>query len=52
MEPLTCQTCNTAKPEHKVRWRSFDLDLPALRLCQICAVLLWTDPAMLKELGL
>jgi hypothetical protein len=50
--PLTCQTCGNAKPEAKVRWRSFDLDLPALRLCTICTHLLGTDPAMLKELGL
>lgn len=46
---LTCQACNTAKPEAKVRWRSFDMDLPAVRLCQYCSVLLVTDPDLLEE---
>jgi hypothetical protein len=28
--PLACQACGTARPEDKVRWRSLDMDLPAL----------------------
>lgn len=50
--PLRCQTCNTTKPEAKVRWRSMDLDLPAVRLCTVCAHLLMMSPEMREELGL
>lgn len=33
------------------RPRSFDLDLPALQLCDMCAVLITLDPEMFEEMG-
>lgn len=46
---ISCSACGTDKPEAKVRWHSFDMDLPAVRLCQICAVLLMTNPDLIQE---
>lgn len=49
--PQACQACNATKPEAKVRWRSMDLDLPAVRLCTVCAHLIRTNPEMFEAMG-
>lgn len=48
---LACQGCNTTKPEKKVRWRSFDMDLPAVRMCVTCTHLIWTNPETFEAMG-
>jgi hypothetical protein len=48
--PLACSNCLTTKPEEKVGWRSWDLDLSSLLLCALCAYVLTAQPDMFKNL--
>lgn len=49
-EDTACSNCGTDKPEHRVELRSFDMDLPPIRLCVICTHLIWTDPETFKAM--
>lgn len=42
-----CANCDAAGAEP----RSFDLDLPAIRLCDLCTVLIWSDPGGFERMG-
>ncbi len=47
---LACSNCGTTKPEEKVAHRSWDLDLPSLLLCSLCAYCVTAQPDMFLEL--
>jgi hypothetical protein len=45
---VTCSNCGSS--EH-VATRSYDMDLPTVVLCNICALLIVSDPVMFDELS-
>lgn len=45
---VTCSNCSTTE---NVATYSYDLDLPKIRLCRVCSVLIVTDPELFEELG-
>jgi hypothetical protein len=48
MSGLRCQNCGTSR---RVARRSWDLDLPPLTLCDVCALMIATDAELFEQMG-